>query len=128
MVCMQPYFQLKQIDLYVQQILHLSGVLFCHKSLKLLLLCSCSNRWSDIADGLYVTLFPVKGDRPIVHQILHFSGVLFCHKLLKLLLSCSCNNRWSDIADCLHATLFPVKRDKPKCSPDLTFKWRSVLP
>ena len=32
------------------------------KSLKLLLLCSCNNRWSDIADGLHATLFPVKGD------------------------------------------------------------------
>ena len=49
-------------------------------------------------------------------------------KLLKLLLLSSCNNRWSDIADGLHATLFPVKGDKPICSPDLTFKWRSVLP
>ena len=49
-------------------------------------------------------------------------------KLLKLLLLSSCNNRWSDIADGLHATLFPVKGDKPICSPDVTFKWRSVLP
>ena len=49
-------------------------------------------------------------------------------KSLKLLLLCSCSNRWSDIADGLHATLFPVKGDKPICSPDLTFKWRSVLP
>ena len=49
-------------------------------------------------------------------------------KSLKLLLLCSCNNRWSDIADGLHATQFPVKADKPICSPDLTFKWRSVLP
>ena len=47
---------------------------------------------------------------------------------LKLLLLCSCNNRWSDIADGLHANLFPVKGDKPICSPDLTFKWRFVLP
>ena len=35
------------------------------KSLKLLLLCSCDNRWSDIADGLHATLFPVKGGKPI---------------------------------------------------------------
>ena len=35
------------------------------KLLKLLLLCSCNNRWSGIADGLYATLFPVKGDNPI---------------------------------------------------------------
>ena len=49
-------------------------------------------------------------------------------KSLKLLLLCSCNNRWSDIADSLHATLFPVKGDKPICSPDLTIKWRSILP
>ena len=49
-------------------------------------------------------------------------------KSLKLLLLCSCNNRWSDIADGLHAPLFPVKGDKPICSPDLAFKWRSVLP
>ena len=49
-------------------------------------------------------------------------------KPLKLLFLCSCNNRWSDIADDLHATLFQVKGDKPICSPDLTFKWHSVLP
>ena len=30
MVCMQPYFQLKEINLYVNQILHLSGILFCY--------------------------------------------------------------------------------------------------
>ena len=42
------------------------------KWLKLLLLCSwinrlcsCNNRWSDIADGLHATLFPVRGDKPI---------------------------------------------------------------
>ena len=29
------------------------------KLLKLLLLSSCNNRWSDIADGLHATLFPV---------------------------------------------------------------------
>ena len=28
------------------------------KLLKLLLLSSCNNRWSDIADGLHATLFP----------------------------------------------------------------------
>ena len=53
------------------------------------------------------------------------------HKIknsLKLLLLCSSNNRWSDIIDGLHATLFPVKKAKPICSPDLTFKWRSILP
>ena len=49
-------------------------------------------------------------------------------KSLKLLFLCSCNDRWSDIADGLHATLFPVKGDRPICSPDLKFKWRSVLP
>ena len=49
-------------------------------------------------------------------------------KLLKLLLLYSCKNRWSAIAEGLHATLFPVKGDKPICSPDLTFKWRSLLP
>ena len=59
-------------------------------------------------------------------------NVLFSqHKIeqsLKLLLLCLCNNRWSDIADGLYATLFPVKGDKSICSPDLTFKWCSVLP
>ena len=35
------------------------------KSLKLLLLWSCNNKWSDIADELHATLFPVKGDKPI---------------------------------------------------------------
>ena len=30
------------------------------KLLKLLLLSSCNNRWSDITDGLHATLFPVK--------------------------------------------------------------------
>ena len=35
------------------------------KSLKLLLFCSCSNRWSDIADGLHTTLFSGKGDKHI---------------------------------------------------------------
>ena len=49
-------------------------------------------------------------------------------KSLKLLLLCSYNNRWSDVADGLHPTLFPVKGEKPIYSPDLTFKWRSVLP
>ena len=49
-------------------------------------------------------------------------------KPLKLLLLCLCYNRWSDIADGLHATLFRVKGDEPICSPDLKFKWRSVLP
>ena len=38
------------------------------------------------------------------------------------------DNRWSDIADGLYATLYPVTGDKPICSPDLTFKWHSVLP
>ena len=28
----------------------------------------------------------------------------------------------------LQYVLIPVKGDKPICSPDLTFKWRSVLP
>ena len=35
------------------------------RSLKLLLLCSCNNRWSDIADGSHETLFPAKEDKPI---------------------------------------------------------------
>ena len=35
---------------------------------------------------------------------------------------------WSDFAHGLHATLFPAKGDELICSPDLTFKWRSVLP
>ena len=48
-------------------------------------------------------------------------------KLLKLLLLSSGNNRWSDIANGLHETLFPVRGDKPIWSPDLKFKWRSVL-
>ena len=30
MVCMQPNFQLEEINQYVHQILQLSGVLFCH--------------------------------------------------------------------------------------------------
>ena len=34
------------------------------KSLKLLLLCLWYNKWSDVADGLHATLFPVKGDKP----------------------------------------------------------------
>ena len=38
---------------------------FHNKSLKLLLLCSCNNRWSDIADVLHASLFPVRGDKPI---------------------------------------------------------------
>ena len=38
------------------------------------------------------------------------------------------DNRWPDIADGLYATLYPVTGDKPICSPDLTFKWQSVLP
>ena len=46
---------------------------------------------------------------------------------LKLLLLCSCSNKWSDIADGLYATLFPVKGDEPIRSPDLTFKWHSIL-
>ena len=32
---------------------------------KLLLLCSCNNRWSNSADGLHAILFPVKGDKSI---------------------------------------------------------------
>ena len=48
-------------------------------------------------------------------------------KSLKLLLSCSCKNTWSVIADSLHGILFPVNGNKPICSPDLTFKWHSVL-
>ena len=35
------------------------------KWLKLLLLCSCKNRLSDIADGLHATQFSVRGDKPI---------------------------------------------------------------
>ena len=35
------------------------------KSLKLLLLCSCNNRCSNIAGGLHATLFLVKGDKSI---------------------------------------------------------------
>ena len=42
------------------------------KSLELLLLCSCINRWSDIADGLHLTLFPVGGDKPILSPDLTF--------------------------------------------------------
>ena len=34
------------------------------KSLKLQLLCSYNIRWSDSADGLHATLFPVGGDKP----------------------------------------------------------------
>ena len=34
-------------------------------SFKLLLLCSYNDRWSDIADGLHATLFPVRGDKLI---------------------------------------------------------------
>ena len=52
------------------------NALFCQhkveKSLKLLLLCSCNNRWWDIADGLHATLFPVKGDKPICSPDLTF--------------------------------------------------------
>ena len=43
------------------------------KSLKLLLLCSCNNKWSDIADELHATLFPVKGDKPISSLDLTFN-------------------------------------------------------
>ena len=49
-------------------------------------------------------------------------------KSLKLLLLCSCNDRWSDIADVFHANLVKVQGDKSICSPDVTFKWCSVLP
>ena len=49
-------------------------------------------------------------------------------KLLKPLLLRSCNNRWSDIRAGFHEIVFPVKGHKPICSPDLTFKWHSVLP
>ena len=42
------------------------------KSFKQLLLSSCNNRWSDIADGLHATLFPVKGDKPICSPDLTF--------------------------------------------------------
>ena len=42
------------------------------KSLKLLLLGSCNNRWSDIADDLHATLFPLKGDKPICSPDLIF--------------------------------------------------------
>ena len=42
------------------------------KSLKLLLLWPCNNRWSDITDGLHATLFPFKGDRPICSPDLTF--------------------------------------------------------
>ena len=41
-------------------------------SLKLLLLCSCNNWWSDIANGLHATLFPVKGDKTICSPDLTF--------------------------------------------------------
>ena len=36
-----------------------------NKLLKLLLLCSCNNRWSDIPDGLRGTVFSVKGGKPL---------------------------------------------------------------
>ena len=39
-----------------------------------------------------------------------------------------CNKRRSETADGLHSTPFPVKCDIPKCSPNLTLRWRSVLP
>ena len=42
------------------------------KSLKLVSLYSCNNRWSDIADVLHATLFPVKGDKPICSPDLTF--------------------------------------------------------
>ena len=42
------------------------------KSLKLLLSCSCNNGWSDIADGLHATLFPVEGDKPVCSPGLTF--------------------------------------------------------
>ena len=42
------------------------------KSLKLLLLGSCNNRWSDIPDDLHATLFPLKGDKPICSPDLIF--------------------------------------------------------
>ena len=35
------------------------------KSLKSLSLLSCKRRWSETADGLQATLFPVKGDLPM---------------------------------------------------------------
>ena len=35
------------------------------KWLKLLLLCSCKNRLSNITDGLHAIQFPVRGDKPI---------------------------------------------------------------
>ena len=35
------------------------------KLLKLLLICSCDNRWSDIGDVLHETLFPIKEDKLI---------------------------------------------------------------
>ena len=37
-----------------------------------LLLCSCSNRWPDIADGFNANLFPVKGDKTICSPDLTF--------------------------------------------------------
>ena len=42
------------------------------KSLKLLLLCSCNNRWSDIAYDLHAILFPFKEDKPICSPDLTF--------------------------------------------------------
>ena len=46
------------------------------KLLKLLLLCSCNNRWLDVADGSHATLFPDKGDKPICSPDLTFKGTL----------------------------------------------------
>ena len=42
------------------------------KLLKLLLLCSCNSRGSDITDGLHATLIPVKADEPICSPGLTF--------------------------------------------------------
>ena len=53
----------------------LNGLFSQHKiekPLKLLLLYSFNNRWSDIADGLHATLFPFKGDKPIFSPDLTF--------------------------------------------------------
>ena len=49
------------------------------KSLKLLLLCSCDNRCSHIADGLHATLFPVKKNKPICSSDITFKCRSFCH-------------------------------------------------
>ena len=42
------------------------------KSLKLLLLYSCNNRWPDIANSFHATLFPVKQDEPMCSTDLTF--------------------------------------------------------